>query len=187
MPKNGGLDINLFLNRLALDEFADPYAIDPVEVLRRMFRFAEPNEMQDLFNNFCHAAMSDTYCWKEGSPGNLLFFSEKLEQLIEAGYLMQSAKKKRRKKLKNRMRSIRVAHLPIDLTEREFAEPMLVFDRFFSYNSLAQWKLALHNWTMAALANHSISESVEPFTIVPFVKHMEKLISAAYWVMTLSQ
>lgn len=80
-----------FLNRLALDHGTSPYDVNLDDVLRDLRRFATPAEWQELFRNYCAAALSSAYNWHEGTPGNLVHFGELLEVLIEICYLRKQS------------------------------------------------------------------------------------------------
>ncbi|MBS1653285.1 MAG: hypothetical protein JSU05_00445 [Bacteroidetes bacterium] len=180
MRKLSSLPDLYFLNRLALDEGTDPFSIDLCKVLEGIFQFASLNDMRDLFQQFCKAAMSEKYKWKEGPPGNLHYFAELLEQLIEAAYLIVKDKKK---KLRVATPVLHKDMLPVHLSAAEYDDPVLVFERFFNYKKLGEWKSALHDWLHAALSNHSISDSVQPTEVLPFVFRMEKLIEVGWMVL----
>jgi len=77
-----------FLNRIALETMEDPTTVDPQYILQRIFEFAEPPELIELFDQFCICAMNEQYSWNEGGPGNLLFVCEQIEMFVEACSLL---------------------------------------------------------------------------------------------------
>jgi hypothetical protein len=169
-----------FLNRLALDEMTDPFSLDPYLVLKAVFDFYEPGELQQMFTQFCAASMTEEYSWNLGSPGDIVFLCEKIEQIVEACYLIcQTKKKKLRKKLHNNYKVIESYQLPILLSANEYERPAMVIEEFFKYQPLQKWKLALHIWMEAALSNHSVVESIEPPELLPFIDYMRKLFEAS--------
>lgn len=107
--------------------------------------------MLELFEDFCEAAVAPAFCWKK-TPGELLSFTEELEQLIEACYLLY----------RNRKAS------PSD--------QLKPLKHFFQTFSLPDWKRILHEWTRAALSPNSIAESGTPMEMIPFVRGMEELM-----------
>lgn len=146
-----------FLNRLAINEMMNPKDIDPYRILENLSDYIGLIEMQEQFSLFCAAAMAEKFTWKEDNPGRLFQFSELLEQLLEACYLIHARSKRK----------------------KEIDSSLQIITDFFADISLPEWKLTLHDWTIAALSNHSVVESVKPSTILPFVQNIEKLIDTA--------
>lgn len=110
--------------------------------------------MTERFEDFCEAAVAPALCWKD-TPGELLSFTEDLEQLIEACYLLY----------RNRRATPSGSLKPLK-------------DIFHTF-SLPDWKRILHEWTRAALSPNSIAESGKPAEMIPFVRGMEGLIRSA--------
>ena len=64
-----------------------------IQSLKNLQLFADKDEFKDLFKQFCQSALSHKCTWKEGSAGNLLFFSQKLKELLIVGAKINNSKK----------------------------------------------------------------------------------------------
>ena len=156
MPSPSAPDKRYFLNRLALEHACDPLTLDPYWVLKQLYSDTPLEEMQELFAEFCEAAIAPTYNWKAKTPGSLVRFAEEMEQLIEACFLLS----------------------PKTIPKGSPESPAPIIRRFFKDRNLAGWKQLLHDWMMGALSGCSVAEIVEPENLLPFVQQMEKLIAA---------
>ncbi|HMR85636.1 MAG TPA: hypothetical protein PKE30_20980 [Niabella sp.] len=170
------------LNRLAMDKEDTPAKTDPLSKLRHVFEYTAVHEILEELNLICSAAMNEAYVWKQGSPGNCLYYYGKLELLTECCYLFKTCNLK--KTLKSRKCSLPeklpATMLPIPLTAREFRNPLRVIKSFFRHASLPEWKRQLLVWTENALSNSSVKDELEAETLFPFIEHLHKLVYAAY-------
>lgn len=183
MPKPTTPNPDYFLNNLAMDEMVNPYSINAFQALHRIFGSCPRNDMKEMFSNFCASAISETYEWKEGSPGNLFYFSKKLEHLLEASFLVQwKFKKKKQPSSKFKMKHPDKAWLPLNLSEEEWKNPFAVLEEFYQFHSLPQWKNLLQSWTEAGLSNFSVTETEDPRAILEFFSRILKLIDAAWLI-----
>ncbi|MCG2612892.1 hypothetical protein LZZ85_01325 [Terrimonas sp. NA20] len=155
-------DKRYYLNRLALEHECDPQSLDPYWVLQQLFSDVPLEEMQELFSDFCEAAIAPAYIWKSKTPGALVRFVEELEQLIEGCFIL--------------MAWFKTTKGPISRTDES---PAQVVRQFFKAKPLAVWKSWLHSWQTGALSACSVAEIVEPEDLLPFVQWMEKLFPAA--------
>ncbi|RYG53841.1 MAG: hypothetical protein EOO01_03250 [Chitinophagaceae bacterium] len=162
MSTSSAPDKRYFLNRLALEHDCDPLSLDPYWVLQQLFTDTPLEEMQELFSDFCEAAIAPVYNWKTKSPGSLLRFSEELEQMVEACFLVLAWVKHEKRASKKTPET-----------------PVHVIRKFFKAKNLQGWKHWLHSWTTGGLSACSVAEIVEPEDLLPFVQHMEKLLIAA--------
>ena len=142
-----------FLNQLALEHAKDSMLLDPDHIIRQLLAQRPYAHLVEMFEDFCEAAVAPAYCWKQ-HPGKLKAFSEDLEKLIEACFLLRRNRKQ---------------NLP--------GQPKAL-QHFFTTYSLPEWKKILHEWTLAALSRNSIAEIGDPMDMIPFVKGMEALIKA---------
>lgn len=140
-----------FLNRLNMEEVANEGVIHPLSAIHEIHSYASTGELLDLFAHFCDSARSERYSWKEGSPGNCLFFAERLELLIESCYLIYT----------RHPGCPRVADLR----------------GFFVYKGLSEWKHLLHCWLEAALSDSSIHDEFSRFDQERFADHINRLIA----------
>ncbi|MFT3677707.1 MAG: hypothetical protein QM781_17580 [Chitinophagaceae bacterium] len=145
-----------FLNRLNMEEVAHQGVIHPLSVIHEISTYASTEELFDLFAHFCESARAELYSWKEGSPGNCLFFAEQLELLIEACYLIYT----------HHPGCPRVADLR----------------GFFVYKGLSEWKHLLHCWLEAALSDSSIHDEYSLFEQDRFAYHINRLIATSHMI-----
>lgn len=162
MPSSPTLDKRYFLNRIALEHEGDPLSLDPYWVLQQVYKDTSLEEMQELFSEFCEAAISPAFTWKEKTPGSLVRLAEDLEQMIEACFLLLSWMK---------------TGTAASKKSAETAAPTI--RQFFKAQNLPGWKSWLHRWTASALSTRSVAEVVAAEELVPFVQWMEKLLVAA--------
>lgn len=145
-----------YLNRIAITYQGNPLKVPPLQVIKDFFTYAKPAEHLKAFDEFCLAALSDRYCWKRGSPGNALYYSEQLELLIEAAYLLyqKSPSKAQRNDV---------------LIE--------TLQSFFNGISLAKWKKRHHAFTHAALSKCSVGDELAATVIYSQINHLKN-----YWL-----
>ncbi len=156
MKKN--LHLHCFLNRIAITYKCNPLKVPPLQVIKNFFTYVQPAEHLKAFDEFCLAALSDQYSWRRGSPGNALYYSEQLELLIEAAYLLYQKpqpKDKRHERLLETLQS------------------------FFNYASLAKWKKRHHAFVYAALSKSSVADELPAVTIFRHIAFLKKLIMHA--------
>jgi len=163
MSKSAAGGISHHFYRLMFTEKISPDKINPLETIQNLYRFYDLTGIKKMFRKFCEAAIAEKYSWNEGAPGNLLYFYEQLEGLIEACYLIYI----KRKNNKGEVKKNQALFLPV-ITE------------FFEQQSLPEWKLSIHLWMEAALSNFSVAESIEVKEILPYYQNIEKLLEAAY-------
>lgn len=158
---------SFYLTRLSLDFLTSPATdLNPYPVLQSIFEFGSLPELQDLFRQFTESAMTEDYSWKEGCPGNLLHFSQLLERLMEASWLLYQR------------------HEQVVLRQEQPSQTLPGGIRsFFRYQPLPHWKQDLQLFTEAALSNFAITEVTEAGKVIPFCRHAEQLMVAAYHVM----
>jgi hypothetical protein len=162
MPSPVITDKRYFLNRIALEHDGDPLSLDPYWVLQQLYKDISLEEMQELFAEFCEAAIAPAYTWREKTPGSLLRFAEELEQMIEACFLLLSWMK-----------------TDNTVSKKSIGTSAQTIRQFFKTRNLPGWKSWLHRWTASALSSRSVAELVAAEELVPFVQWMEKLLVAA--------
>ncbi|MFT4095418.1 MAG: hypothetical protein QM640_17455 [Niabella sp.] len=170
-----------FLTRLAMNAQADPAKTDPFCSLRHIFKYMPVHEICEELDLICAAAMNEEYVWAHGSPGNCLYYSGRLELLIECCYLIRTTAQAGA--LTGRkppaLKKIPVKMLPVPLTAGEFNKPLRVIKSFFRHASLPEWKRQLLVWTENALSRSSVKDELAPETLFPFMKLLRKLVYAA--------
>ena len=176
-----------YLNRLALTTDDDTSTIDPYSIITDFFYFGSIAEIKDLFMESCRASLSEKYSWKEGSPGNLLYFYEILEKLVEACFLLfkdANRKKKLSKKIKYTLKKklFKDLCLPCSLSADEISDPFLVIHSFFALQTIKQWKQAMYAWMEAGLSNYTVMDSIETKYLLPYNYHLQKLLDACWYI-----
>ena len=177
--------VNHCLNRLALTEIKNPDKINPYVIIRQFYDFEELAEMKKLFQDSCKAALSSKYTWENGSPGNLLYFYDQLEILVEACFLIYNNDEFRKRVLKKvkstkNKKMTRYPDFPCSLTLEEYMNPLIVIRDFFDHHNLLEWKRSIHSWMEAALSNFSILENINPEDLLPYCYSIDKLMEASY-------
>ena len=100
MPTSSKLKNDYFLNRIALEEMTNVDDINPINALHRIFNFATLPQMMELLRDFSSAAMENQFDCKKSDPGSLLYFANRLEEMIEACFLLNRNKNKNLRSLK---------------------------------------------------------------------------------------
>ena len=176
------------LNRLALSTGRND-AVDPYYIINHFFDAGSITEMKKLFTAGCTAALSQQYSWQQGCPGNLLYFYEQLELLVEACYLVCIDIKHNRKYLKKiqhrfKKRSLHEIQLPTLLSAAEFSNPFLVMQSFFELHSIKKWKQWLYAWMEAGLSDYDVLQSIGTQSILPYHLQVQKLMDACWCIST---
>lgn len=148
----------IFLNRIAITYKGNPLKVPPLQVIKDFFTYAQPAEHIKAFDEFCLAALYDQYRWRRGSPGNALYYSEQLELLIEAAYLLYQESQSK------------------DKLDKVLIETLQFF---FNYASLAKWKKRHHAFTHAVLSKSSVADELSAITIFRHIDFLKKLIMQA--------
>lgn len=146
----------IFLNRIAIIYKGNPLKVPPLQVIKDFFTYAQPAEHLKAFDEFCLAALSDQYSWRRGSPGNALYYSEQLELLIEAAYLLYQKPQ------------------PKDKYHELLCETL---QSFFNYASLAKWKKRHHAFTHAALSKSSVADELSAVIIYKHIACLQRLMA----------
>lgn len=185
------LKVAFYLNRLALTENPNPFAVDPLAIFRQFFDSWDLAEGREVLQEFCEAALSASYNWKSGSPGNLLHFSERVEKLIEAGFLLlhadnflpQGAHAGPPEAISSE--EPLMVQYPCSLNSEELKSPGKAIASFFEVADLRLWKQQLHEWLEASLSNYSVLDNIASTDLIAFIFNMEKLIDGCYYYLRL--
>ena len=169
MSKHSKGKVDYCLNRLIIEEDKNPDKINPFIIIRKFCDFDSHPAMKILFLKFCKAALVEKYFWEEGPPGKLLYFSEQLELLMEACYLIYIEKEFNKRLVKGDKSSI-------------IPNPFIVIKDFFDLRSLLEWKKSQHFWLEAGLSNFSVMDNVEPEEVLIYYSSVEELLAASYQI-----
>ena len=166
---------------------------DPYQTIAEFFTAADLAYYRKTIKGALNAACSDKV-WNKTSPGDLLWFFERLESVINAAYLINKEKKK--SPLSIGKEDVFNPNLycswhadqaewdffPRSLSLKEYIDPYLTFKRFFKYLTLPEWKEELHNLMEFALGKTSFSEACSDFATLPIYFHLTKLVEAAHLI-----
>ncbi len=160
------------LNRIAATHKGNPLKASPLLALQEFFNYATPAEHTKAFDEFCRAALKEKYGWRRVSPANALHYSEQLELLIEAAYLLCI-------KPPNHPVYFKKYTTPLSVMNDEYVNPTHFFTRFFSKASLKKWKRWLQAFTHAAIAKSSAADEMKAVDIYVFVGSIKQLLCTA--------
>jgi hypothetical protein len=141
--------------------------------------------------------------WKKEDPGSLLYFQQKMEDLLDAAHqLIPKRKNSKSGKplpgLKPELfgkdlidpasysypgRGRQWQDFPRALSKKEFLNPYLVFDRFFRHHNLKGWHDELKELIFYALSPHNCAEDFLDFELLKVHHLLQKLIEAAHLVL----
>lgn len=170
------------------DEISDPY-----QVIAEFFSQADVVSHRKIIRDTIRAACSDRICNKK-NPGGVLFDFKILESIINAAYLL--SKEKRESPLSISRDSLFDPNLycgwhaglnewdffPRMLSLKEYINPYLVFERFFKYLTLGEWKRELEDLVEYALARTSLWEAGIDLDVLSIYLHLTKLVEAAHLI-----
>jgi len=166
---------------------------DPYQTITELFTAADLAYYRITIKAALNAACSDKV-WDKTSPGDLLWFLERLESGINAAYLINKEKKKSPLSIgkddvfnPNLYCSWHADQgewdfFPRSLSLKEYIDPYLVFKRFFKYLTLAEWKDELRELMEFALGKTSFSEACVDFDTLQIYFHLTKLVEAAHLI-----
>ena len=167
------------LNRTKLFYKGNPLKADALALIKEFFSYATPQEHLKAIDDFCIAALKDGYHWQHGSAANALFYSEQLELLLEATYLMYLKPKKYPFK-KRAVAILSIKELPVLLSAKEYQNPILVIEQFFK-QPLLYWKQLLYACTHGVLSNGSVAEEVDAAEVLGLCSEVKRLVCALSW------
>jgi len=174
---------------------------DPRTVIQDFFS-ALPLPQYRKYINSCLRAANSRHYWTKEDPGSLLYFQQKIEDLMDAAKLLSNGKAGS-KKPKTVLSPEELEREMIDpvlymdkyqghtqwetfpryLTKKEFLDPYLVFRRFFRYKSRNSWRNDFREIIFYALSPHSCSEDLVDLDLLKMSRHLLKLTEAAHLVL----
>ncbi len=171
------------LNQLAYKYQCHPCKLNPNKVIEKLFKENPPQELATAIDQFCIAALTEGYAWRQGSPANALHFSKNIELLIEVAYLLhqQGHKTTINHKLPDQLK-LPSCMLPMPLNAAEYLQPQLFLSRFFQYQSIHQWKKLLTCFAENALGSGSVAEELPGPELLQFCLYLKKLVFAVYGI-----
>jgi hypothetical protein len=151
---------------------------DPYQLIAEFFDSADIAYYRKHIKSIIQTAGSYN-CWKKKDPGYLMDEFRLLESIINAAYLLNHQKKKDP-----------LCIDPEDVFDPnlfvgwggEFANPYLVFKRFFRFQELAKWKQDLQCLLDYSLRSLNILEEEENINLFGLHSHLTKLVEAAHLI-----
>lgn len=170
------------------------------QTIHAFFDYTEMPPARCMLNTMIRAADADKI-WQGRSPADLLYFTEKLNELIEASFsltgwydfqpaaIIEPNKKTDPWSLgntklfcgKHRQYSP-WDYFPRTLSKKEFLNPYLALEKFTAYKTREQWKETIHTFLMHALSPRSIDEFEDGTGILRCSKQLNKLIEASHLI-----
>ncbi|MGN7787288.1 hypothetical protein ACTJIJ_22330 [Niabella sp. 22666] len=168
-----------WLSQLVYQYQCHPLQLNTKKVIKDLFNENPPQDLVAAIDQFCIAALTEGYAWRQGSPGNALHLSKNIELLIEVAYLLhrKSHQHKTNHQPLHRLQ-IQVGLLPMPLTAAEYCAPQLFLSSFFKYQSLSRWKRLLVCFTENAIGNGSVAEELPGPELLYFNGYLKKLVYA---------
>jgi hypothetical protein len=172
-----------WLSQLAYKYQCHPLRLNCKKVIKELFRENPPQELATAIDQFCIAALTEGYAWRQGSPANALHLSKNIELLMEVAYLLHQKNNKAKidHKVPDQLK-LPSGLLPMPLSATEYNQPQLFLSRFFQYQSLPQWKQLLACFTENALGNGSVAEELPGPGLLRFNEYLKKLVYAVYQI-----
>jgi hypothetical protein len=148
-------------------------------------------------------AAGSRYCWREEDPGSLLYFQQKMTDLMKAAHsLAKTGGNSRpgferarlvpdlldRETLDPSLYSDKRAGnsawslFPRFLSGREFIDPYRAFRTFFAKKSIKTWKKDLKEIIFYALSPHDSKEDLMDFDFLRINLSLQKLVEAAHLI-----
>jgi hypothetical protein len=174
--------------------------MDPYKVIDDFFSFASLNQHRKYISSMLKAAYSEDY-WRKSDPGALLFFEQKMVDLIKAAYLFVSREKNKKVRRKTAVVEKGAVNQQIDpatyfgrhqgdamwvffpryLSRKEFINPYFAIEKFFAFKSLDEWLGGLKELISYALSSYG-NESALEFDYLKTNNLLQKLIEASHLI-----
>ncbi|MCH5720498.1 hypothetical protein [Niabella hibiscisoli] len=149
-------------------------------MIEKLFKENQPRELATAIDEFCIAALTEGYAWRQGSPANALQLGKNIELLMEIAWLLHPKRDKNLIKKLPYQLQLSTNLLPMPLNAAEYWQPELFLSRFFQYQSLLQWKQLLICFTENAIGSGSVAEELHSPELLNFNLYLKKLVYAVY-------
>ncbi len=170
------------------------------QIIHAFFDYSEMPPALRMLNTMIRAADAEKI-WQGRSPADLLYFTEKLNELSEAAFsltgwydfqpaaIIEQSKKNDPWSLSNTRLYCRQHpkyspwdYMPRTLSKKEFLNPYVALEKFTAYKSREQWQQTINNFLMHALSPSSISEFDDDTSILKCSRLLNKLIEASFLI-----
>ena len=172
---------------------------EPYQVIEDFFSFASLKMHRKYISSMLKASYSEDY-WKKSDPGSLLFFQERIEELMRATYLLTGKKnktiQKKEARLKNEVPEAAIdpvvyvgwpkwdamwEFFPRSLSKKEFINPYIAFEKFFDFKNLNEWLTHFKELINYALSPYG-KESALDIDYLQTNNLLQKLIEASHLI-----
>jgi len=172
----------------------------PYNTINAFFDCHGLSNARSILTKMIKTADSET-SWKGPSPSHLLYFSEKMKQLMKAAFSIVSFHDYRNEAIlekedndpiwslteyqhycSNHVRYNPWHFFPRYLSKKEFLDPYKALEKFTQYQSLAKWKYTFRDLLHHALSPVSINEFNNGTGILHIYIHLHKLIEATHLI-----
>lgn len=186
---------NLYPQNLSAADIADPFI-----VIKKFFEDYDLMYVRKTIASWL-AAVYIKKNWKDESPGNLLYFYERIIRLIEAVWLINQIDNSERAanissshdpeqiQITDTDLYCRPMHkkyawdiFPRSLSRKEFVNPYKVFSKFFQFRTLPEWREGLHNILHISLINANLNALGEVIDVLSLKKFIGKMIDACHLI-----
>lgn len=170
-----------WLSQLTQKYQCHPLQLNLKKVVKDLFHENPPQELATVIDQFCIAALTEGYAWRQGSAANSFHVGKNIELLIEIAYLLhqKNSKSKIDHKVPGQLK-LPSYLLPMPLSAAEYDQPFLFLFSFFKYQSLLQWKQLLACFTENVLGNGTVAEELPGPELLQFNLYLKKLVYAVY-------
>ncbi|WEK19768.1 MAG: hypothetical protein P0Y49_01185 [Candidatus Pedobacter colombiensis] len=116
---------------------------------------------------------------KADNPGNILFFTECLKQLIDCIWLL-TRKDEIETAAKKRALSNGKKRRIVTLNKQELNHPFLAISNFFEHKKMHEWKKQVDEWTAICLSSTKTIKAKNKMETSENLKHLLKFIEASH-------
>jgi hypothetical protein len=178
--------------------------MDPFCTIEDFFSALSLSDYRKYIISMLRAAGSER-CWQKRDPGSLLYFQQKMVDLIRAAHILGKIGNGR---YRNSRKAIIAAELldletidpsaylirkagnsqwllfPRYLSGKEFLNPYRAFRGFFAKKSIKKWEKDLKEIVFYALSPHNSTDDLMDFDFLGINQSLQKLVEAAHliWV-----
>jgi len=173
---------------------------DPYKTIGEFFSAASLEHYRKYISSMLKAAYSEDF-WKKAAPGSLLFFQDRMLELICAAYLFVKKGKDRIKRKKKAIvagsafdngvdpssyfgwhrKSAAWEFFPRYLTKDEFLNPYKAYERFFEYKDIQTWLKEFKEVISFALEAFGNETGID-YDYLEIHKQLQKLVEASHLV-----
>jgi hypothetical protein len=173
---------------------------DPFKAIEDFFNYASLEHYRKYISSMLKAAYSEDF-WKKAAPGSLLFFQDRMLELICATYLFVKEGNDRAKRKKKAViddstfengidpdsyfgwhrKSAVWEFFPRHLSKKEFLNPYKVYDRFFEFWDIQTWIKGFREIISFALDSYG-NETGSDYDYLEIHLQLQKLVEASHLI-----